>query len=201
MELNRMATDYKMGTHQSTAQQGHKQVFRSRKAPAAIFYVQRWQRDALVQLSLDPSVIAFKSASEQTSDETLRLNVETLAGRVYVAFVRDDFPVSKSVFARNEVVIKRSTVLREPRASNARAVWSARKQIVSLGDRVRVLNQLHISPCGLPLADLIACISNSSNNPVDVILSLVCQGWVILDLEKPIDPSTTVRRAPQLDPD
>jgi len=169
--------------------------FVSIKNMRPIRYNQRWHRDALVQLSLDPSVIAFEAESAPLPHEVLNLIVTILGGQMRVSLVRDHTNSTDSNQAKDQIRISRSTILREPRASNARAIWATRKSIVSIGDRVRILGKLDAAPNGLKLAELLACISTSRVDPVDAILALVCQGLVTLDIEKPIAPSTTVRRS------
>jgi hypothetical protein len=170
------------------------QIFISPKSTHPIRYSQRWHRDALVQLSLDPSVIGFEAESGPLPLEVLNLVVTIPAGQMRVSLVRDRAHSTETDPAKDRIKISRQTVLQEPRASNARAIWSARNTFVSIGDKFRILRKLEDAPEGLEFAELLLCISTSRSDPVDAILALVCQGWIILEIEKPIAPSTTVRR-------
>jgi hypothetical protein len=167
--------------------------FRSYKTPQPIAYLQRWHRDILVQLTLDPNALRIEQGPGTRATEVFDLLVTTTGGVIRIFAFRDDIEAPSLPPGGNCISLKRSSVLKEPRAANARAIWSMRKKIVSPADRLRVLLRLGDHPGGLPISDLLTCVLGPSTEPAEAILALACEGLVALSLDCPLVPDTTVR--------
>lgn len=171
--------------------------FRSHKTPIPIIYVQRWHRDLLIQLTLDAAVLCITSGPGTMSTEIFDVLVETDAGVAHLLAFRDETDASVVPMHHVCVSLRRSSVLREPQASNARSIWSMRKKIVPLPDRLRILTHLQAAPAGMPISELISCVAASSIEPVEAVMSLACEGLLAINLDAPLVPETIVRLNPQ----
>jgi hypothetical protein len=165
--------------------------FRSHKTPAVIHYPQRWHRDVLLQLSLDPSVVSVRRGPFTDIPNALTLDLQTRAGIVHLIALRDECEMTEEAETAGLVPMHRSTFLREPRAGTARAVWAMRKRIVPPADRLRILDRLHADGHGLPIADLMVCVR--SGDAADAVLAMACDGSVVLDIDRQLTPETIVR--------
>lgn len=171
--------------------------FSSCKTQAPIIYGQRWHRDMLVQLTLDAAVRQIKAGPGSASTEILDLLVETGAGVARLLAIRDEFVDPVGPEDQTCIRLRRSMVLKEPRLSNARLIWSMRKKIVPPADRLRILMRLQAAQAaGLPISALIPCVAAASIEAVDAILSLACEGLLSLDIDIPLVPETIVRIRP-----
>jgi hypothetical protein len=171
--------------------------FSSCKTRSSIVYAQRWHRDLLIQLTLDAAVQQITANPGSASPEILDLLVETGAGVARLLAIRDEFVDPAGVKDQNCIRLHRSMVLKEPRLSNARLIWSMRKKIVPPADRLRILMRLQIAhDAGLPISTLIPCVAAGSIEAVDAILSLACEGLLSLDIDRPMAPETIVRIRP-----
>jgi hypothetical protein len=91
--------------------------------------------------------------------------------------------------------LSKQDIRAEPRASNARLVWSCRHIKVPAGDRIRVLDFLG-QACAAPLLE-VAAHATSSADPIEAVLSLACAALLDIDLHtKPLCPQTIVSRRP-----
>ncbi|WP_331327839.1 hypothetical protein [Methylobacterium fujisawaense] len=165
--------------------------FRSHKTPAVIHYPQRWHRDVLLQLSLDPSVVSVRRGPVSDIPNALTLDLQTQAGIVRLIALRDECQMTAQAEQAGLVPVHRSTFLREPRVGTARAVWAMRKHIVPPADRLRILDRLHADGRGLPIADLMVCVR--SGDAAEAVLAMACDGSVVLDIDGHLTPETIVR--------
>jgi len=178
---------------------GQRPGFHSFKTSAPIHYPHRWHRDALIQLTLDPSITALAPSPISSSDlaEGVTAAFTAVYGSVPVLLGLADGSTD-DVFADvgdlPQLVLTRREVLAEPRATTARMIWSARKTQVSPGDRIRVLQRLSRHPSGLPISALEEAIASPHGDPIDAILALACVGLVAIDATGHLRPETVVRR-------
>lgn len=172
--------------------------FRSCKTLAPILYVQRWHRDILIQLTLDAAVRRITAGPGSASSGILDLIVEMDTGVVRLLGVRDELELPAAFEDQVDICLRRSAVIQEPRMSNARIIWSMRKKIVPPADRLRILMRLQNAPSdGVAISALISCVNTSSIEPVDAVLSLACDGLLVLDIDSPLVPETMVRICPR----
>jgi hypothetical protein len=163
-------------------------------------------RDALVQLSLDPSIrsIGYLEsaivASEQIDLDAIVLHGES--GRVLLDIVparpiRDLEEEGLALIALGELdlptlVITSEDLRREPRYTNCRSVWRYNKHHVPLEIRIRIL-QVLLEQQSIELAQLLQNIRADSVGS-RAIMSLACSDLLELDLSsQPLGPRTIVR--------
>jgi hypothetical protein len=175
--------------------------FSSFKTSHPIFYTARFIRDALVQLTLDPSVTLIEPLLISLDDlpEAVRsgIIVQRDGVRIAVGFVDTYLDIQEAPQHQFDglptVFIAREQVLAEPRCSIARMIWACRKTLVSPGNRVRILHSLSQSCDGLSLVDLGNVVSGPED-PIDAILALACEGHIAVNISAAVTPETIVRR-------
>jgi hypothetical protein len=169
--------------------------FNSFKTIRPIPYTARWHRDLLIQATFDPVIDEIDYASKPIGDRdclALRLIVE--GSPLLVMAARGTDGVSSQFLPTDGLILDRSFVLREPRASDARALWATRKLMVQIGDRLRIL--LAVAD-GLEhrIADLVPCIRDRGYDPFEAILSLVCRGDLAIDLRDGLHPDARIAQS------
>lgn len=176
----------------TTKNTGQMPGFRSFKTSAPILYPARWHHDLLIQLTLNPYVTGISPCSTKWPNGGLNLFIDC-GGEIFQLTAMRDEDFNQLQFLDSHLFVKRSVVLSEPSLSNARAIWSTRRTPISPSNRLRVLERLAAHPSGLPISQLTNCIQNSSADPIDTILALVCLGLSILDLGLMLCPDTIIR--------
>jgi hypothetical protein len=161
-------------------------------------------RDVLVQLSLDPRVRRM-GVLEMTSDDCRRqafraVTIDRMDGR-YVIDVEHCRPVRP---ADEDAVVGRAIaelgfrtlritgeeIMREPRFSCARAIWSYRRVRVGVAMGMELARVLDDGP--LTLGELYSLVPGPED-PVGAVFSLVCADVIELDLNEWCGRSTVVR--------
>ena len=167
-------------------------TFKSVKAPLPIPYRYRWHHQALVQLSLDPTVdaIACLDGPAGTEMEHLTL-VVLLAGKWTVFSTARDCLVPQGYEFRRLV---RDEVLEAPANKGAQAIWSHRKEPVSLEARMTAMDFLHENG-GSSIEEFVRSVETVMEGDALSILRLICEGVVEIDMVTAIVPDTMVRLA------
>ncbi len=162
-----------------------------------IRYRHRWHRDLLLQAALDPAVDAMDPVEIEVPG-CLAFVVQKGARRMLVVGV-DDTTIKPVIECDLQIVhVARATVLSEPIASDARAVWATRHQIVAASDRVRILAAFEQVE-QRTLSHLAACVRAPADG-VDAILGMACLGELALAISDGIRPETRVWRRRSRDP-
>ncbi|GEP01729.1 hypothetical protein [Methylobacterium haplocladii] len=168
--------------------------FSSFKTIRPILYPARWHRDLLIQATLDPAIEAIGQVfgAEAGRDE---LNLDLILGgtRVLVAAMHDGDGRLLQERRPGAVVLAKSTVLAEPRAADARAVWATRGLAVQPGDRLRILIASEDGGSH-PIRELAACVRHPDADPFETVLSLVCRGDLLIDMKDGLQPEAGIRR-------
>ncbi|WP_238262599.1 hypothetical protein [Methylobacterium mesophilicum] len=169
--------------------------FISFKTAGPIPYVFRWHRDLLIQVTLDPAIDEIHYEHPTTEgDESLNLRLVADGTAIHVIALRDADVMSLRPGPPGGALLRRSFVLTEPRASDARAVWATRRLLVQIGDRLRVLlavgdGRQH------SISDLVPSIRDQGYDPFEAILSLVCRGDLAIDLRDGLHPDARIARS------
>lgn len=99
---------------------------------------------------------------------------------------------AEAVDGRRLVFATAATIRAEPRYATVKLVMACRHTPVSAGDRVRILH--HLDECGS--ASLVECAGAVQNHSdgVAAVLALAVEGFIALDIDRPILPETMLRR-------
>lgn len=169
--------------------------FMSFKTARPIPYALRWHRDLLIQVTLDPAIdeIDYEHPTSEGADSlNLRLIADGTAIRVTA--LRDSDGMPHLPVPHGEVLLQRSVVLADPRASDARAIWATRRLPIQIGDRLRIL--LAVSDGRQhSISDLVPSIRDRGYDPFEAILSLVCRGDLEIDLRDGLQPDARIARS------
>ncbi|MCP1561413.1 UNVERIFIED_ORG: hypothetical protein M2438_000417 [Methylobacterium sp. SuP10 SLI 274] len=169
--------------------------FKSYKTIRPIPYPSRWHRDLLIQATLDPGVDEIDHIHPtDAGDGSLSLSMTANGSQVRVKAVRDAGGPLRQQPDADEILLTRSFVLAEPRASDARAVWATRNLKVKVGDRLRILVAL-ADGRERRISDLVSCIRDADADPFEAILSLACRGVLAIDLRHGLHPNVCVERS------
>ncbi len=184
---------------------GHTDPFVSAKTIAAIPARHAARLEALIQASLDPEVRLIEHVASVTN-ASAQVGLDVLVvQRDDGCFLLDILPARRVSDARREDLIQitlaklhvrpvvvTAELLREPRYSNARLVWSYRGAPVSVELRMRILQAL-LDDGPLALGELLKSI-RSENDPVPAVMALACADLLSLDLmSSPLGPVTIAR--------
>lgn len=170
----------------------HQPGFSSFKTVRPIPYASRWHRDLLVQVTLDPTVDEIDHEGPPSEgDGSLSLRPISGGTAIHVTALRDTDGMPHRPVPHGKVLLRRSVVLAEPRASDARAVWATRRLPVQIGDRLRILlavgdGRQH------SISDLVPNIRDRGCDPFEAILSLVCRGDLAIDLRDGLHPDARI---------
>lgn len=158
--------------------------FRSFKTTGAIHYKDRWPRDALIQATLRPSVVTISQAAENLSAaEGVSLAFETAElgqRRLYVLCANAPEQSDASDGFQTVVYLARETVLREPRLSIQRAIWSRRGLRIPPSLLVSVVSQLSTQENGLSVAEFQPGLCGGDHPLLDYLMTMACVGIVDL---------------------
>lgn len=169
--------------------------FTSYKTARAIPYAYRWHRDLLIQATLNPTIDEIDYEHPTVGgDDSLSLRLTAGGTAIHVIALRDMDGMSHRPAPPGGVLMRRSVVLTEPQASDARAVWATRRLLVQIGDRLRILlavgnGEQH------SISDLVPSIRDQGYDPFEAILSLVCRGDLAIDLRDGLHPDALVARS------
>ena len=173
----------------------HQPGFSSSKTARPIPYASRWHRDLLIQVTLDPTIdeIDHEDPSSE-GDGSLSLRLMSGGTAIHVTALRDTDGMPHNPVPHDRVLLRRSVVLAEPRASDARAVWATSRLPVQIGDRLRILlavgdGRQH------SISDLVPNIRDRGCDPFEAILSLVCRGDLAIDLRDGLQPDALIARS------
>ena len=172
--------------------------FSGAKLVSAIPHRERWHRDALIALSLDPSIEAIEAAEHVVNDKGVLFSLRVrhrIGGWATVEFVADEEDRRWRKSDGGTVTLSRETVLRSPAVEARRAIWAARAAIVSVADRWQVMTALSASTQGLPLAEVVGTISSRSRDAVEAICALACEAVIHIDVARGLVPEARVTRA------
>lgn len=178
----------------------HQPGFSSFKTVRPIPYAFRWHRDLLVQVTLDPTVDEIDHEGHSPEgDDSLSLRLVWGGTAIHVTALRDTDDMPHRPTQHGRVLLRRSVVLAEPRASDARAVWATRRLLVQVGDRLRILlavgdGRQHT------ISDLVPNIRDRGYDPYEAILSLVCRGDLAIDLRDGLHPDARIAGSEHLSP-
>lgn len=171
-----------------------------------IHYQRRWHRDALIQLTLDPTITALRRMADPVSGLPNEISGALIAfhrsAPVLVGLADQALEVKPSVVnGLPFVVFTRHEILMNPRVTTARTIWSTRTVQISPGDRIRILQRLTNQSAGLPILTLQEEVQSSAEDPINCILALVCAGLLSIDASRHLTPETVVRRCEMHSPD
>ncbi|WP_342104246.1 hypothetical protein [Methylobacterium sp. SI9] len=170
----------------------HQPGFISFKTARPIPYTSRWHRDLLIQVTLDPAIDQIDHEHPTfEGDNSLSLRLMSDGTAIHVTALRDTDDLLHRPIPHSGVFLRRSVVLADPRASDARAVWATRKLPIQIGDRLRILlavgdGRQH------SISDLVPSIRDRGYDPFEAVLSLVCRGDLAIDLRDGLQPNTLI---------
>ncbi len=115
------------GQERAAARNRRLPTFFGAKTPQPIETVERWQRDVLIALSLDPKVLRIESVGAPAPRGSLfDLGVTLAGGPVILRIVSDEAAVHKAQPLRGVVHLTTGDFLKSPAAEARRAVWASR---------------------------------------------------------------------------
>ncbi|WP_431203201.1 hypothetical protein ACQ86E_31100 [Bradyrhizobium betae] len=183
---------------------GRSADFLSPKASRPIPHACGIVRDALVQATLDPEILEIDfigtAGTEARPIDIQVITFRTIAGWRYLDIevarplrsLGDADAFDRELRARGlaPYTLKGADILKEPRFSTARAIWTYRRFSVAPDMRHRLLVALaEDGPTSLHH------LCSSVPGPLDPfasVLSLACRNEVEIDISTPLSPSTTV---------
>lgn len=175
--------------------------FTSFKVREPIVYPNRWQRDALVQATLDPAVTEI--APLAPGDGPLPPPVQfaflaRIAGMDFLVVIadRDPHPSTLPEPALPLLRITRRSLGAEPLASTAISIWSHKRLVPDPADRMRIGEALDGIPEGRPVAEIRQLLHNNFMDPVRQIFSMLANGFLVGDLNGGFHPRTVLRLGP-----
>lgn len=191
MQVEIIETDVRRYLNRTVHQPG----FVSFKTARPIPYASRWHRDLLIQVTLDPTVDEIDHEDPSSEGDDL-LNLRLMSGgtAIHVTALRDTEGMPHRPVPHGRVLLRRSVVMAEPRALDARAVWATRRLPVQIGDRLRILlavgdGRQH------SISDLVPNIRDRGYDPFEAVLSLVCRGDLAIDLRDGLHPDARITQS------
>ena len=181
-------------------------LFVSAKTTAAIPAPHPLVRDALVLASLDPQVRSLEFIQTATVEAAqVALKAITIIrddGRFYLDVVearpvRDVEAEGLALIALDRMglaplTLTASDIRREPRFTDARAVWEYRTHPVGIALRLKILTVLQ-EDGPMPLGCLLKQI-RATRDPAPAVMAMACSDLIEIDLvSRPLGPSTIVR--------
>ena len=192
--------------HNSRAAAAGAHLFISAKTSTAIPAKSQLVRDALIQATLDPSVRSIDYIA-QARVASARVDLcAVVIGRDDGRFVLDvvearplrdmDAEGLEQIALRDlglaPLTISRTDILREPRFTNSKLVWTHRLHPVGLSLRMKILGILN-EDGPMTLARLLSSI-RSDRDPSPAVMALACSDLIELDLiTRPLGPATIAR--------
>ncbi|WEJ56712.1 hypothetical protein [Devosia sp. FJ2-5-3] len=154
------------------------------KSAAAIHYPRRWQRDALIQAALDPTVSSIRPISDV---EWSVAPVEfafglTIAGTDFAFIISEtDAPAHSLGFGQAALKVARAALRLEPLWTTSRMVWAEKRFAVDPIIRYQALEAAGARAEGISLQSLLLTL-NSSPLPLEPVLAMLAQGVLEADL-------------------
>jgi hypothetical protein len=175
--------------------------FTSFKCREPIPYPNRWQRHALVQATLEPTVTAI--AAPQLDLWRLPAPISFayccwIAGNEFLVVVAErevhhaDLPGQHPAILR----ITRRSLGAEPIASVANSIWAHKRFQSDPADRMRVIDALTDLPRGKPAAEIHPLLQNPFLDPIRQLFSMLANGYLVADLNSGFTPRTHLRLGP-----
>lgn len=168
--------------------------FRSSKNQISIHYPRRWQRDALIQAALDPSVSAMSPLAQKAWPPRAEFGFTvTIAGTDFACII-GDVPGTRLLSPNLPILrLPRQALLAEPLFSTSRAVWSRKRLTIDPVIRFQVLEMASFDISGVPAGEIIATIDSAPNEPVDILLAMLAQGYLTGHLGSGLTGKTLIR--------
>jgi hypothetical protein len=172
------------------------------KTTVGIIHRERWQRDALIFLSLDPAVEVISPAGvgEKQPGVMFSLNVR----HRHNGWIRIDFVANENLRQRHfpglgAVTVSREAIMACSGLEARRAVWTARDTQVSASERFALVQALEHADVDLTLATLLQRVHGKVKRGIKAICALACEGLLVIDLAQGLVPEAPVRKrnAPQ----
>lgn len=166
------------------------------KSSAAIHYPRRWQRDALIQAALDPSVDELGPMHPETWPEMAEFGFYvSFAGHRFACLLHAGTTVrsAQEVAGLPPLWISRAALKMEPLLSTGRAIWSKKRLSVSPAGRYLALEMASSRVEGVPAKALLEQLSTASDEPVDQLLAMIAQGILQGDIGGGLNGRTLLR--------
>lgn len=175
--------------------------FTSFKTVGPIRYPFRWQRDALVQATLEPTVTQLAPAPAQFDRPPVPIEfafTATIAATKLLVVIAES-EVSASVGLDQQLPVLRLTrrsLAAEPLASTTKAIWAHKRFQHDPVDRLRLTEEIADLPRGRPFADIVTLLRNPFVEPARQVFSMLANGYLVADLSNGITPATLLRLGP-----
>jgi hypothetical protein len=181
-------------------------IFQSAKTSVGIPHPGGIVHDALVQNTLAPEVRAIGYVGTATAGtreiELAAITITRDDGHYHLDIVpartlrsiEDDHLASQALFDLGMISLEATAadIMKEPRFSSARAIWTYRRCAVSLEMRFKI--QTALAEEGPLSLHHLCTLVQGPQDPFSCVLSLVCADALEIDLlPEPIGPSTIVR--------
>jgi hypothetical protein len=172
-------------------------LFWGAKCPTPILHHERWQRDALIALALDPKIARLDQVDEPRVRGVLYSVGATLRSGepIVLRFVENETALRWSQPCKGIAVIDRMSVLNTPGLEARRSIWQARDAVITATNRYRVATALAGTDDGLPLRDVIEMVSGRSQDVVETVCALACEDVIWIDVSRGLTPDARVRRS------
>lgn len=184
-------------------------VFVSSKCSTGIPHAGGLVHDLLVQLTLDPAVLAIAhvgtvtvGASTVTVDAIMvervdgRFVLDPEASRPLRSLAEQDrFESAMAKLCWPVRPVESVSIMREPLFSNCRAAWAYRRVVVPFSMRIALLHAFDEEGPALTLERLCTLVSGPID-PIGAVLSLACDNSLEVDLSQPFGPSSVLRLRP-----
>jgi hypothetical protein len=175
------------------------QSFVGVKCPQPIRHPERWERDVLIMLSLDPHVARIEQVDDCSPKGVLfSVGITTReGGPVILRIVDEGMTDLRAGPPPGVAVMGRDAILRSPGLEARRAIWASREAAVSATNRYWVALALADSADGLSLREVIGLVDGRAREVVDTVCALACEDTLWIDVSGGLTPEAIVRRTPR----
>jgi hypothetical protein len=175
--------------------------FTSFKSEAPIHYPRRWHRDALIQAALDPTISSLRPTPFPLADLPTPAEFAFLAvvgGVTFLTVVTNGDRVIQTVsdWSGPLSIVQRFELLARARFTAARNVWSRKRLAVNPVDRFLAIQRCRERTPDATVTDVMPALRSSFSDPIDQVLAMLAQGYLVADLTNGLTPDTVLRVGP-----
>jgi hypothetical protein len=175
--------------------------FVSYKSEAPIYYQHRWHRDALIQMTLDQTISALAPLPSGIGPLSFRSDLAFVArvGKLdFLAIViREDRPLAEVKGWTGPILKVSRADLREPaHLAATKSVWSRSRFTVNPVDRIAAIVRCRECAPEATVLDILPVLRPSFSDPMDQLLALLAQGYLVANLRDGLTPDTVVMPGP-----
>ncbi|SFV31714.1 hypothetical protein SAMN05216456_1434 [Devosia crocina] len=174
------------------------------KSSEPIHYPRRWQRDALIQAALDPTVTAVGPLDPTIwmmpdIEFAFRVTIATATFSLVITELNGRLPVDR--FGHAVLKVRRSQLTTEPLHSTARAIWAHKRTVVDPLVKYLAVEAAGSKVEGIAMQSLLQAFqSHRAVDPFEPLLAMLAQGVLVGDLSSGFHGHTMFRPGPSYEP-